>query len=180
MADEGSGKISDRVSFGGDQSKNRFIRLVAQVCVSLIFVASSSVIRVSRACRFRRRQHGIVYLSSIDLLQFSSSTRALEPAKEPSGKATCRENLCASVCFVSRRCWRGDIFFQESLPMFRFRNELWRLQNVTRQYRIGIGWRSSQICCLCPGWSIGSMMFMKRGWMSKSQAAPRASNGTLF
>ena len=52
----------------------------------------------------------MVYLSSIDLLRFSSSTRALEPAKEPSGKATCRENLCASVCFVSRRCWRGDIF----------------------------------------------------------------------
>ena len=59
MADEVSGKVSDRVSFGGGRSKNRFIRLVAQVCVPLIFVASSSAIRVSRACRFWRRQHGI-------------------------------------------------------------------------------------------------------------------------
>lgn len=128
MADEVSGKISDRVSFGGDQSKKSFYP-----------VGSSSLCFADICCEFDRvRQRFVfpelagpggvsmvlVYLSSIDLLRFSSSTRALEPAKEPSGKATCRENLCASVCFVSRRCWRGDIFSQESLPMFRFRNEL--------------------------------------------------------
>ena len=113
MADEGSGKISDRVSFGGDQSKNRFIRLVAQICVSLIFVASSSVIRVSRACRFRRRQHGIVYLSSIDLLQFSSSTRALEPARSQAAKQLVGR-ICVHQCVLCRADVGGEIFFSKS------------------------------------------------------------------
>ena len=168
----------------GISRKNRFIRLVAQVCVSLIFVASS-IEFVSDSCfqSLPALEASAWYsYTSVALICFDFPVQLARLNQQRSQAAKqLVGRICVHQCVLCRGDVGGEIFFPKShCQLFRFRNELWRLQNVTRQYRIGIGWRSSQICCLCPGWSIGSMMFMKRGWMSKSQAAPRASNGTLF